>query len=102
MIGHSQVAIDALGWPKQNVCDVVTSRLWYGQLSDQSGWGARKAGGGAKNVKFSLVHAVLLTHGRVSNRANDKAYDASHLEPDINFKQPKIYCIVQKSSTVLK
>ncbi|RUS79828.1 hypothetical protein EGW08_012427 [Elysia chlorotica] len=60
----NRVAIDALGWSKQNVCDVVNSRLWYGQLSEQSGWGSRKAGGGAKNVKFSLVHAVLLTHGR--------------------------------------
>ncbi|GFR59408.1 myosin-M heavy chain [Elysia marginata] len=60
----NRVAIESLGWPKQNVCDVVTSRLWFGQLSEQSGWGPRKAGGGTKNVKFSLVHAVLLTHGR--------------------------------------
>ncbi|GFN89590.1 rho guanine nucleotide exchange factor 1 [Plakobranchus ocellatus] len=66
----NRIAIETLGWPKQNVCDVVTSRLWYGQLSEQSGWGGRKAGGGVKNVKFSLVHAVLLTHGRPSDPAS--------------------------------
>ena len=56
-----RVALESLGWSRKDVCDVITSRLQVAVPVDHT-WAAKKC----KNLKFTSVLGVLLTHGEVS------------------------------------
>ena len=60
-----QVALEILGWSKKEVSDLITSRMWYAQPADHT-WAAKRC----RNVKFTPVHAVLLTLGQVSKASS--------------------------------
>lgn len=58
---HLQVAMEVLGWHKQEVCDILTSQMQVAPLLSDQNWATKRL----RNVKFTSVHAVLLTLGQV-------------------------------------
>lgn len=58
---HLQVAMEVLGWHKQEVCDILTSQMQVAPLLSDQNWATKRL----RNVKFTCVHAVLLTLGQV-------------------------------------
>ncbi|KAK7113064.1 hypothetical protein V1264_012423 [Littorina saxatilis] len=58
----NRVALEVLEWSKKDVSDVITSRMWYAQPPDHT-WAAKRC----RNIKFTPIHAVLLTQGQKRN-----------------------------------
>lgn len=58
-----QVAMEVLGWHKQDVCDILTSQMQVAPLLSDQNWATKRL----RNIKFTSVHAVLLTLGQVNN-----------------------------------
>ncbi|KAL5005796.1 hypothetical protein ScPMuIL_016954 [Solemya velum] len=65
----NRVALEILGWKRKDVCDLITSRLLMAVPQDHT-WAVKRC----KNLKFSPVHAVLLTLGqaRVTQTSNEQ------------------------------
>lgn len=55
--------MEVLGWHKQDVCDILTSQMQVAPLLSDQNWATKRL----RNIKFTSVHAVLLTLGQVNN-----------------------------------
>lgn len=53
--------MELLGWHKQDVCDILTSQMQVAPLLNDQNWASKRL----RNIKFTSVHAVLLTLGQV-------------------------------------
>lgn len=53
--------MEVLGWHKQDVCDILTSQMQVAPLLSDQNWATKRL----RNIKFTSVHAVLLTLGQV-------------------------------------
>ncbi|KAK7507218.1 hypothetical protein BaRGS_00001153 [Batillaria attramentaria] len=82
----NRVALEVLGWSKKEVSDLITSRMYYAQPADHT-WAAKRC----RNVKFTTVHAVLLTLGQQSR--HDNSNDGDRLIP--------VSCHTQQAAVVL-
>lgn len=56
----TRVAMEVLGWHKQDVCDILTSQMQVAPLLSDQNWATKRL----RNIKFTSVHAVLLTLGQ--------------------------------------
>ncbi|KAL8604231.1 hypothetical protein ACOMHN_014799 [Nucella lapillus] len=62
----NRVALEVLGWSQKEAVDLITTRMWYAQPSDHT-WATKRC----RNVKFTPVHAVLLTYCQNQNNNNN-------------------------------
>ncbi|KAK3083377.1 hypothetical protein FSP39_021073 [Pinctada imbricata] len=65
----TRIAMDVLGWHKQEVCDILTGQVLVSQTQSDQSWAVKRL----RNVKYSQVHAVLLTLGQGELQRNDEA-----------------------------
>ncbi|XP_062583889.1 rhoGEF domain-containing protein gxcJ-like isoform X2 [Saccostrea cucullata] len=56
----TRVAMEVLGWHKHDICDILTSQMQVAPLLNDQNWATKRL----RNVKFTSVHAVLLTLGQ--------------------------------------
>lgn len=56
----TRVAMEVLGWHKQDICDILTSQMQVAPLLSDQNWATKRL----RNIKFTSVHAVLLTLGQ--------------------------------------
>ncbi|XP_061183719.1 uncharacterized protein LOC133191955 [Saccostrea echinata] len=56
----TRVAMEVLGWHKHDICDILTSQMQVAPLLNDQNWATKRL----RNIKFTSVHAVLLTLGQ--------------------------------------